>query len=110
MGWVTDLFGSTWQHLPRTTFSTAAEESKRVPFNVKVRLVANSCELINRKTYIYFHYAMRANTGQVMVMMIGATNSIVMAGIGKRDQFEQTRVDQHLQRADERYPPQVVTS
>ena len=110
MGWVTDLFGSTWQHLPRTTFSTAAEESKRVAFNVKVRLVTNSCELINRKTYIYFHDAMTANTGQVMVMMIGATNSIVMAAIGKLDTIEQTRVDHHLPRTIDRCPPQVWLS
>src|SRR2546421_9856392 len=110
MGWVTDLFGSTWQHLPRTTFSTAAEESKRVALNIKVRLVTNSCELINKKTHIYFHYAMTANTGPVMVMMIRATNSLVMAAIGKLDTIEQTRADPHLHRTTDRHPPQECHS
>src|SRR5438270_8096746 len=110
MGWVTDLFGSTWQRLPRTTFSTATKESKRVAFNVKVRLITNSCELINRKTYIYFYNAMTAYTGQVMVMTIGATNSVVMAAVGKLNTIEQTCVDQHFDRTIDRRPPQVWLS
>lgn len=79
-------------------------------FDVKIRLVTNSYELINRKTYIYFHNATTANTGQVMVMTIGATNAIVMAAIGKLDTIEQASVDQHLDRTVDRCPPEVWLS
>ncbi len=73
-------------------------------FDVKVGLVTDRRELVGRKTDMHFYDTMALRTGQMM-MVATATDTVVMRAIGKIDTIQQTRVDEHLQRAVEGGPP-----
>lgn len=66
-------------------------------FNVKVCLVADSLELVDRQADIDLYDAVALCAGEVMVMR-ATTDAIVMRAVRKLNTIQQSHVHQHLNR------------
>ena len=62
-------------------------------FDFKVCLVTDGSELVNGEADIYVYDAVTLCAGQVMVMIV-ATDAVVMRSIGKLDTIQQAHTDE----------------
>jgi hypothetical protein len=83
---------------------TAAKKSKGMPFNDKVCLAPYRRELICGQADIDIHDAMALRTGEMVMVLAPATDSIVMRPVSKLDAGEQFRVHQVFHRTIDRRP------
>jgi hypothetical protein len=90
----------------RAAALAATKEGERVAFDLKVCLIANSSELVNGEADIYVYDAVTLCAGQVMVMIV-ATNAIVMGSVGKLDTIQQAHTDELFHRTENRSPAQA---
>lgn len=73
-----------------------------MPFNDKVLLLPNGCELIRGETEIDIDNAMALRAGEVVVMLASSTNAVVMRPIRKLDAGKQPPVHQLFDRTVDR--------
>jgi hypothetical protein len=69
-----------------------------MPFNDKIRLISNGCELIGWETDIDVDDAMTLRAGEVMVVLASITDTIVVCPIRKLDPGKQTHIHQLFDR------------
>ena len=69
-----------------------------MPFNDKVCLVSNGCELISWETDIDIDDAMTLRAGEVVVVLTSITDEVVVCPIRKLDPGEQTHIQQLFDR------------
>jgi len=77
-----------------------------VAFDFKVCLVTDGSELIDGKADIHVYDAVTLCAGQVMVMIV-ATDAVVMGSVGKLDAIQQAHTDELFHRTENRCPPQA---
>ena len=75
-------------------------------FDLKVCLVTDGSELVNREADIYVYDTVTLRTGKVMVMVISA-DAIVMRSVGKLDAIEQAHSDELFYRTKNRCSSQA---
>jgi hypothetical protein len=69
-----------------------------VPLDGEVCLFAEFGELLGGDANIDIDHAMATGAGQMVVVLVSATDAIAVCAIGELDAIEQTSVDQHLNR------------
>jgi hypothetical protein len=90
----------------RAAVLAAAKEGERVSFDLKVCLITDGSELVNREADIYIYDAVALCAGQMMVMTI-ATNTVVVRSVGKLDAIQYTHTDELFHRTKNRCPSQA---
>ena len=75
-------------------------------FDLKVCPVTDGGELVNGEADIYVYDAVTLCAGQVMVMIV-ATDAVVMCAIGKLDAIQQAHTDELFHRTENRCPAQA---
>ena len=75
-------------------------------FDLKVCLVTDGSELVNREADIYVYDTVTLRTGKVMVMVISA-DAIVMRSVGKLDAIQQAHTDKLFHRTENRCPSEA---
>lgn len=75
-------------------------------FDLKVCLVTDGGELVNGEADIYVYHAVTLCAGQVMVMVV-ATDTVVMCTIGKLDAIQQAHADELFHRTENCCPAQA---
>jgi hypothetical protein len=73
-----------------------------MPFNDKIRLISNACELISRETDIDVDDAMTLRAGEVVVVLASTTDTVVMCPICKLNPGEQSHIYQLFDRTVDR--------
>ena len=94
------------QPLSCTAVLAATEYSERVSLNIKICLVTNSGERIDRNTDINLYDTMASRAGQVVVMTVTA-DAVMVRAIRELDTIQQADINQQLYRAIDGCPAQT---
>jgi len=78
-----------------TAARAATEERKCVPLNREVLLALDRGKLVCGETDIHLDHTVALGTGQVMVVVV-ATDAVVVGTIRELDAIEQACIHQHL--------------